>query len=118
MKNSQTIKIFQREGGGDITVDYNSGLITEKFKDENENDIEDKINVNSLTSQTWDQSKSSVNIKWREVPVGETEFIEQNRVMNIIKEPENIDPLSDHEFWYAQNLFRHIDSAVNLQYQF
>lgn len=30
MKNSQTIKKFQRQDGGEIAVDYNSGLITEK----------------------------------------------------------------------------------------
>lgn len=70
--------------------------------------------MNSITKQTWDQTKSEVQIKYQEVPLGETEFVEKDLTLKVMKEPNGVQPKSNHEFWYAQNLHKHIDAAINL----
>ena len=74
------------------------------------------VNINSLLSYVWDQTKSEVMIKYQEIPIGETEFVEKTKLLKVVKEPLNVKRITEHEFWYAQNLHNHIDSATNLYY--
>lgn len=114
MKNSQSLKMFKRVDGGNIIVDYNAGLIIEKYTTDDGTQIEDKINVNSVLNQIWDQTKSEVKVEYQEIPLGESEFVEKSKTLKVEKEPEGVVRKSNHEFWYAQKLHKNIDSAVNL----
>jgi len=55
-----------------------------------------------------------VQLTYQEIPLGETEFVDKDITLKVLKEPTGVEPKTNHEFWYAQNLHKHIDSAINL----